>query len=289
MLYFTDVHGDRQLFDAAINLIGTDKFIFGGDACDRGKDGYAIMKELLSNPNCLYLKGNHEDMFVKAAYQIRQHIVDGDFQPEQFQSIAPEFMYSDTFGDEDIALSLYNGGLSTLTSWINDGMDMKFIQAIQNLPTHYSIAQYDFCHAGCACEIFERGIWSPNEEYDVLWCRTHFNFAWTPERMLIHGHTPVGAMPNKWRCNYAPVLYCGGGKLNMDAGAHYMHQLFVWEIGTTHFWRILPNDVVVVINPMDRTYKPYFNLKTGESYNVGNSTNSSNNNRNINFINSPIQ
>ena len=41
--------------------------VYGGDAADRGPDGYRIIKELLNDPQIIYIYGNHEDLFIKAA------------------------------------------------------------------------------------------------------------------------------------------------------------------------------------------------------------------------------
>lgn len=268
MFYFTDIHGNRDLFDAAMDIIKDDFLIFGGDACDRGEAGYDIMNILLQRPNTIYIKGNHEDMFVKAAYAIHQYINEGEIDPLTFHDIAFEWFHR----DEDIALCLYNGGLSTLSAWLADGANMSFIQAIENLPTHYSTDHYDFCHAGCMREVFERSTWDQYDTHSMIWSRDHFNYAWIPGRRLIHGHTPVESMPGKWHCSNLPILYCGGGKLNMDGGAHYLNQTFVWEIGTDNYWRIkrYGEDYIDIqpIQPMDRTKKPYYDIKTGEMYNA---------------------
>ena len=71
IFYFTDVHGCYDLYRAAIDYCFKQDpecmIVYGGDACDRGTSGYQIMKELLDNPRVVYLKGNHEDLFVRAA------------------------------------------------------------------------------------------------------------------------------------------------------------------------------------------------------------------------------
>lgn len=267
MFYFTDIHGNLDLFNSVMELIKDEPLIFGGDACDRGDHGYEIMKSLLNREHTIYLKGNHEDMFVKAAYAIYQHVKDDELDPAFFHDTAYEWFNH----DEDIALCLYNGGLQTLTDWINDGMSMAFVRQIEILPVHYSTDHYDFCHAGCMRECFERATWDYYDAYSAIWDRKHFNYAWIPGRRLIHGHTPVEAMPGKWRCSNLPILYCGGGKLNMDGGAHYLGQTFVWEVGTDNYWRIkrYGNDFIDMqpIQPMDRTQKSYFDFKTGEMFN----------------------
>mgnify|MGYP002526906662 CR=1 FL=1 len=77
VFYFTDIHGRKDLFDRIISFCEQQDpeytLIFGGDAADRGSEGYYIMTALLDNPHVIYLKGNHEDLFVKAARAIIGH------------------------------------------------------------------------------------------------------------------------------------------------------------------------------------------------------------------------
>jgi serine/threonine protein phosphatase 1 len=70
----SDIHGMGSLFDEVMSFLNEQdeyQLIFLGDACDRGTDGYRIMKSLLENPNVIYLKGNHEDLFVKAVHEAK--------------------------------------------------------------------------------------------------------------------------------------------------------------------------------------------------------------------------
>ena len=92
IFFFTDIHGMYDLYRAIMDFCNEQDseatIIFGGDACDRGRDGYKIMKELLANPRVVYLKGNHEDLFVKAAYEIKD-----EFHP--FGEITKEDIFND--------------------------------------------------------------------------------------------------------------------------------------------------------------------------------------------------
>ena len=46
---FSDIHGQRVLFDKIMNRIGpNDKAFFLGDAIDRGPEGWQIFKELMA-------------------------------------------------------------------------------------------------------------------------------------------------------------------------------------------------------------------------------------------------
>ena len=64
---FGDIHGMYDLYKAIMDYCNEQDpeatIVFLGDACDRGKDGYRIMKDLLNHSNVVYLKGNHEDMY----------------------------------------------------------------------------------------------------------------------------------------------------------------------------------------------------------------------------------
>ena len=62
---FSDLHGNYKVWKAIQNYYDKDDvLIFLGDACDRGPDGIKIMLELLQDDRVIYLKGNHEDMFL---------------------------------------------------------------------------------------------------------------------------------------------------------------------------------------------------------------------------------
>ena len=136
VFYFTDIHGQRKLFDAIMNYCYEQDdeamIIFGGDAIDRGEDGYAIMKELLDNPYVVYLKGNHKDMFTKAAREIKQMF---NFENPTKENIRKCLNACKHFDYKYAAIqnSLYNGGLSTLTNWILDGMSMDIIERKERL------------------------------------------------------------------------------------------------------------------------------------------------------------
>lgn len=267
--YFTDVHGDKELFNRAMEIIGDNHLIYGGDACDRGPHGYEIMKTLLSRPNTIYLKGNHEDMFVKAANEIYDAVKIGKMSEYSKDLVeqAPEILHYHHQW-ENIALSIYNGGLSTLTAWMDDGMPMNIPYAIDKRGVHFSYKKYDFCHAGCQPEVFIRNEWTDEELYNAIWDRHHFNWAWRPNRVLVHGHTPIMNMSSKYRCDRAPVVYAAGGKLNMDGGTYeFPHQLFVWNIDNNEFHRLLKTGSTIIDQPcipMDRSNRPVMDLHSGE-------------------------
>ena len=218
--------------------------VFGGDACDRGKDGYKIMKELLDNPRVVYLRGNHEELFCRAAREIKE-----TFVQDVTNRIEMRKLLSATMGLYKyfmaIQNSLYNGGMDTLLDWIFDGMPMDIIDRLEQLPLTFSTDTCDFCHAAGVYQTFKR---ASDAEYEgkmvdgkdaesLVWCREAFKIGWKSGRTAVFGHTPVIAMnhyiqipegivqPLKWVGKLFPDD--NGPKINMDTGAVFTGVAYV--------------------------------------------------------------
>ena len=250
VFYFTDVHGCYSLFHAAMDFCMKQDpecmIIFGEDACDRGRDGYKIMKELLDNPQVVYLKGNHEDMFVHAAWFIKR-----DYKGKLDEDSIWEYLYHAEISDfysTEIQNCIYNGGFHTLQDWMLDGMPMNFVDKIDHLPLTFSYEGIDFCHAGGDPKVFKRvadneyNVTTPDKEDAemVIWDRNWLGFGWIPNRICVFGHTPTPFLPakyygqNKSVANAHPCKYVGliderlsGYRLDMDTGAINSGRLYV--------------------------------------------------------------
>lgn len=250
IFYFTDVHGQYDLFHAAMEFCKEQDpecmIVYGGDACDRGPYGYKIMKELLDTPNVVYLKGNHEDMFVHAAWLLKRSYT-GPLQSLDIRN----YLYScyiEDFYSSEIRLCIHNGGMETLTDWMMDGMPMEFVDRINNLPLTISYETLDFCHAGGDPKIFAKV--STNEYHEewvdaddqqmILWDRNWLGFGWMPGRTCVFGHTPTPYLPAKYYgqdkalihahpCKYVSQLdtRLTGARLAMDTGAIASNRLYV--------------------------------------------------------------
>lgn len=246
----SDIHGMGDLFDEVMNYLEEDnepyQLIYLGDACDRGPDGYRIMKQLLRNPNVIYLKGNHEDLFVKAAYAFRRLCQDEHMTSNQiYEAYGRDVSYIMQM-EEDMWLHYANGGVSTFESWIKDGCPQGIITQLQNLPVKYSYKNYDFCHAGCLSYYFEN-----DDEKEMIWSRRHFPMPWIKGRILIHGHTPVMHLFHGSREYQAiedtppkylqPVRY-SVNKIDMDTGAFATNLIAIYCIESDNFWIASPDE-----------------------------------------------
>ena len=261
IFYFTDIHGDYFLYDAIINwCLENDSeahVIFGGDACDRGDYGYRIMRELLDNPQVGYLKGNHEDLFVKAAHEIIGFCAADDEIYNKLKSKDREFakklcITCDRNIMPALSLCLYNGGAHTIQDWIADGADEDFVDTIENLPLTFSFGNLDFCHAGSTYKYFSKvaeaeyngAVPDPESVKRLLWDRDLLALGWATDRIGIFGHTPTVSLPKRIYGNdqslknARPCIWHEMGKwsksdkrqglkVDMDTGAIWSHRAYV--------------------------------------------------------------
>ena len=69
----SDLHGMYSLYEKiCAKLNPEDKVIFLGDAGDRGPNGWKLIRVILDNSQWIYLKGNHEDMLIKAIDETKE-------------------------------------------------------------------------------------------------------------------------------------------------------------------------------------------------------------------------
>ena len=259
--YFTDIHGHYLLYDAIINwcLEQDDQsfIIFGGDSCDRGLDGYKIMRELIENPQVGFLKGNHEDLFTKAARALIGYCAQSDELYSKLKSKDVKIAKSlvELCSLPDVVLHCQNGGSSTLTQWIVEGADEDFISIIEDLPLTFSYQNLDFCHAGSKYDIFKRvyeaeynqALVNQTDAFTLMWDRKDLPLGWETDRICVFGHTPTVSLPTGiygrdkslvrahpciWQDKMGAKHKRGGWKIDMDTAAVWSDRAFVLDCRT---------------------------------------------------------
>lgn len=221
-----DLHGRYDLFQMIKDFIKPeDKVYVLGDCGDRGDDGWKIIKEVYTNPQFIYIKGNHEDMLVQAM-----------------------------LGDE--LLCYRNGGMVTYYSWQEDGEDMSWVGKLRNLPikelyTNEKGQKIILTHAGYTPGWDdELGL---DTEFKLLWGRSHFGVEWRDnysDVYIVHGHTPIPymddyiwAMPCDVEVNeettikpgvlwYSPDKNGVNHKCNIDCGAVFTGHTALLDLDT---------------------------------------------------------
>ncbi|GAB5467387.1 MAG: metallophosphoesterase family protein [Rhodospirillales bacterium] len=213
-----DLHGclDRfvdllsQIRDDLADWTGSSLLIFLGDYVDRGDDSAGLLDLLRRGaagldlpPACQVrcLKGNHEDLFLRALR-----------------------------GEDSDALWLANGGDATCRSYgvcvealgrhgpLQPGLSKALRRAVpashraflEGLETRHQVGDYFFCHAGV-----RPGVpLAEQEEEDLLWIRGSFlRSAADHGAIVVHGHSPVAEpdlLPNRIGIDTGAVY---GGRL----------------------------------------------------------------------------
>lgn len=249
---FSDIHGNGELFQQILDFLNSydewQCFVIG-DVCDRGPDGYQMMKQILADDRFIYLTGNHEQMFVNTAMELARQKDEECWTEEQMIQTGREwleFYYSypanHYFG---------NGGDITFEAWLNDGASMSFVYKIKNLPVIDKYEKYDLIHAGCLRSNFLTDNWDAFDKYDAVWNRSHFISPWIKGRTLIHGHTPVCNMPNGIRKiekhnTWTPMIYNDGEKINMDCATYHSGRISVMDLDTGEFHHFAGKEVLPI-------------------------------------------
>ena len=275
IFYFTDVHGMYSLFKSAMDYCNKcdpeAMIIFGGDACDRGPDGYKIMKELIANPKVVYIRGNHEDMFLRAAHDmICQY-------PEIANTVHNQIEANDIIGMnrwmDSVNLSIYNGGRPTLTDWLMDGAKTEFLYelAYKMVYTFQIENHVCFSHAGGNQRIWRRvndseynhEIPDKGDAHAMIWDRYYLDSMWDANHTIIFGHTPTCylndyvSVERLKEADIHPVKYYeeSGAHIAMDTGAVFTGRLFVLNCLTMKAQGFEDIDAGTQCEPQNHTVK----------------------------------
>lgn len=167
-----DIHGCARSLKTLWNLLKPYKdalHVFIGDYIDRGpgsKDVVDFLLEIKYDRDCIFLRGNHEQMLL------------------------------DALKLGDMNLWMYNGGENTLKSYNYPRKLSDFppdhIKFFEETRFYYETEDYFFSHAGAPpYQTLEESKEDPQSEQYYLWGRDHLNAFEVPwEKMVIFGHTP---------------------------------------------------------------------------------------------------
>ena len=215
---FSDIHGQRQLFDAVMDKIGPDdRAYFLGDAIDRGPDGWAIFKQIMDDPRITFICGNHEDMMIEAL------------------RLFPDIRWSQAMerwswnGNEPTLQAIENDDLNVVKNYLLRARDLPIFQ------TYTSPLGNTFWLSHAGCDYVEHLGWLSRE--DLIWDRHHFlSNKWfndNPDNLyIVHGHTPIPILLEELSIYHDDIsrdgevepgayYYAGGHKIDIDCGAHF--------------------------------------------------------------------
>lgn len=162
-----DIHGEINHLNKLLDKLkpqNDDTFIFLGDYIDCGENSKAVINKLIElskETNCIFLRGNHEDMLLKILK---------------------------TKKEEDIQEWVFCGGFHTLQDY-GDFTEIfkQHMDFFKKLKLYHLTDKYLFVHGGVRPD-------KPLEEQDktdLLWIRDNFIYnKHFLKQKVIFGHTP---------------------------------------------------------------------------------------------------
>lgn len=167
-----DIHGCLRSLNALLDKLSDYSgytYVFVGDYIDRGPDSKGVVDRLLqfrSKHDCIFLRGNHEQMLLDAYHYNR------------------------------LDMWLMNGGKSTLASYDARYNDLRFpeehLAFYEDTKMYYDTDDYFFVHAGLdPNKTIAESLEDEDAIQEFLWERSHlnaFDTAW--EKTIVFGHTP---------------------------------------------------------------------------------------------------
>ena len=222
----SDLHGNYELFLAILDKINPeDTVYFLGDACDRGHDGYDLMKSIWEQPNWIYLMGNHEEMFIEATQ---------------------DYLNYDRWVYDTYSYAVCNGAYETLYCWELDGEVERKIwhNRITRLPMGAEYINTNgkrifLCHSGFT-PVMNRHTkivtMYENDSYHLLWDRDHmYNNRWPsnmPDIYVVHGHTPIQYYSHGYIIDDGPLFYQKRHKIDIDCATYITNAAFIFNLDT---------------------------------------------------------
>lgn len=222
----SDLHGRLDLYQKIKEFLKPgDKVYCLGDCGDRGPEPWKTIETIYKDPQFIYLKGNHEDMLIKAINEY----------------------YSDNESCYSQRLLYANGGGETLEQVNETGMALDWARALNELPTYETYTNkcgltFLMSHAGFTptTEELTAGVVKRRDK-DLLWDRVHYIFddRW-PENgddfVVVHGHTPIPHMIDEiyLDCEWeeGALWYCDDHKVCLDQGAVWTGKTVLLNLDT---------------------------------------------------------
>ena len=216
----SDMHGCADVYHKIKKIIKPEDTVYClGDCGDRGKQPWETIKLVVKDPQFIYIKGNHEDMLVKAA----REAMDG------------------SYGGEHQRILASNGGFETLNELLCEDRPEIWISMLAKLPTYEIYINKNnqkifLCHAGCSFWLDEPDVIP--KAHDLIWDRTHYISTKSDlmaDTIVVHGHTWVNYIKEDLNIKNTEnefLFYTNNKKICIDLGTFHTNQAGILNLDT---------------------------------------------------------
>ncbi|MBE1554301.1 metallophosphoesterase family protein [Sporosarcina limicola] len=224
-LVMSDIHGELEMFERLLNNVNYnpqyDQLILLGDYVDRGPNAKLVLEKViqLKGQGAIVLKGNHEDMMIKALTtndeKAWKHWITRSGGGQTLASYG--FNESEISFNEDDVFSKPEIHSKTL---------LRHLDFIQNLDPIYQHDETIFVHAG----VHPSTPIADTDPYVLMWIREEFHNGYAGDKTVIFGHTPTKNLHLEHNNN--SIFFGENRIIGIDGGAVYGGQLNCLELPT---------------------------------------------------------
>lgn len=217
-----DIHGMYDLFEDMLTNYNSDRhqLVLLGDLNDRGHDVKSCLykgKQLVEEEGAVYLKGNHEDLFLNFLER-----------PEEMYE-----RYRRNGGKETIESLLHAGAVEeyspTEISLMIRSRHTELVEFLRELPMYFEWHHFIFVHAGI--DLSKRD-WHDTSSRDFMWIREPFYEGTnTSGKTVVFGHTITPSLHGDMQTT---DIWQSDNRIGIDGGAVYggsLHGVILNESG----------------------------------------------------------
>ncbi|MCR8985682.1 serine/threonine protein phosphatase [Brevibacillus laterosporus] len=248
-LVMSDIHGEldkmEQLLAKANYHADKDQLILLGDYVDRGPNSKGVIAKVkeLTQAGAIALKGNHEDMMIKAL-TIANEFWMGRWMRNNAPTTMRLYGFELPLTEEEALQQVIRPEIGSnkppkiLPKKDAPGIKLELpdqlledIRFLEQLPLYYETEEYIFIHAG----VHPDKSLDEMDEQEMIWIREEFHNGYAGEKTVIFGHTST----NYLHADGSTDVYFGKNKIiGIDGGCVYGGKLHCLELPSRKVYTI---------------------------------------------------
>jgi serine/threonine protein phosphatase 1 len=219
-LVISDIHGEIKLFErllADVNYNSSqDQLILLGDYVDRGPNSRKVLEKVieLKSDGALVLKGNHEDMMIKALTTDEEH----SWKNWIHRNGGRKTLESYGLNESEFVVQEEEQFIKPM---LHDETLDRHLNFIQKLDHFIELEEYIFVHAG----VHPIQPLEETDPYTFMWIREEFYSAYSGQKTIVFGHTPAMHLHGKHS-----IFFGKNRIIGIDGGAVFGGQLNCLEL-----------------------------------------------------------
>ncbi|CAM4326522.1 serine/threonine protein phosphatase [Bacillus manliponensis] len=230
ILVISDIHGEIEKFEKLLIEVNYnakhDQLILLGDYIDRGPNARAVIEKVmqLKEEGAFVLKGNHEDMMIKALTMNEEN----SWNHWVKRNGGDKTLYSYGLSEKELAIESEGFEKPKLISRTLD----KHLHFVKGLEHYIETDEYIFVHAG----VEPTKQVSETDPYKLMWIRNEFHNEYQGEKIVVFGHTETKYLHGNHEIH---DVYFGENRIiGIDGGAVYGGQLNCLELPSQNVYMV---------------------------------------------------